>query len=84
LEVVDRSEQQARVRGDDAVGVGPVDPVGVDQADLRRSLQPALQPEDIDERVIVAGRRRRRIVDRRKEGDVRARALARQLDGGER
>ena len=40
--------------------------------------------DDVEHRMVDAGRRRRRIVDRREQRDVGAGALAGQLDGGDR
>ena len=84
LQVVDRAEQQARVAGEHPVGVAAVDAVGVDEADLRRSRQVVLKARDVEDRAIDAAGRRRRVVDRREQGDVGARAVSRQLDGRQR
>ena len=81
LHVVDRLELQSSVGGDDAVRIRAVDPIRVREADLRRAAQAALQAHDIEQRMIGAGRRRRDVVGRREQGDVRAGRLPGQFHG---
>ena len=84
LQVVDRSEQQPRIGGEHAIGAGAVDPVGVDEADLRGARQVVLDARDGEQRMIDAAGRGRRIVHRRQQRDIGAGALAGQLDRGQR
>src|SRR5207249_265371 len=84
VESVDLLEDQPAVDLRDAVVVAALDPIGIRKADARASAEALLGPQDRENGIVRARRRRERLIDRGEETDVGAEGRPGELDRRDR